>query len=287
MPGAPASTGSPLPPALERAGSAAARRALWRAAKGTFAVADLALGEWPGPRLVIYHRVTSGLGREMELPFEFFRRQLDWLLEHGEIVDLESALERRHRPESRRCYVLTFDDGYEDLHRLAFPLLRQRRVPFVLYLTTEPVTSGRHLGQGGEPVSWDQVREMLESGLMTLGAHTHLHQDLRGREAGEVAADLDQSNELIERHTGVRPLHFAYPKGYWDPVAEVEVRKRYQTAVLGAGRPITAISDLHRLHRLPVQRSDELFFFRRKMVGGMRLEERVRSSLKGYRHPPR
>jgi peptidoglycan/xylan/chitin deacetylase (PgdA/CDA1 family) len=255
-------------------------------AKATFAAADLMRGAWQGPRLLLYHRVTEGLSREMEIPFELFRRQLGWLEAHAEIISLEDAITEDLRNGPRSTCVLTFDDGYEDLYRLAYPLLAERRLPFVLYLTTEPVETGHSLGPGGEPLSWDQVRAMAEGGLMTLGAHTHRHPDLRALSRDELAEELDRSNDLIERRTGIRPRHFAYPKGFWDPRAEELVRARYESAVLGAGPPITLDSDRHRLSRIPVQRSDGFFFFRRKVERGMRLEERVRSRLKGYRHPP-
>ena len=257
-----------------------------RAGKLLFAGADLVRGVWPGPRILIYHRLAEGRGMEIELPPELFRRQLAWFLEHGEIVGLEAALTRRDRPGSERTFVLSFDDGYDDLFRVAFPALRERRLPFVLYLATEPVETGRPLREGARPLSWDQVDEMLQSGLLTLGAHTHRHPDLRGTDRATVAEELDLSDTLIEQRTGIRPLHFAYPYGYWDPVAEEEVRSRYETAVLGAGRPVVGPLDLHRIHRVPVQRSDGLFFFRRRMWGGLRLEEVVRAGLRGYRHPP-
>jgi len=64
------------------------------------------------------------------------------------------------------------------------------------------------------------------------------------------------------------------------------VRANYSTAALGGGSPVTQHTDPFRIGRVPVQRSDRQFFFRRKVLRGMRLEERVRSLIKGYRNPP-
>ena len=184
-------------------------------------------------------------------------------------------------------YVLTFDDGYKDMYEAAFPLLRERGLPFTLYITTEPVETRIPLTPGGQadPLTWDQISNMLESGLMTLGVHTHRHRDLRGLSDSEVAEELDSSNRLVQQRVGITARHFAYPKGYWDPMAEELVRARYETAVLGAGPPLGLDSDRHRLHRIPIQRSDGFFFFRCKVFRGLRLEERMRRLLRGYHGP--
>jgi peptidoglycan/xylan/chitin deacetylase (PgdA/CDA1 family) len=153
----------------------------------------------------------------------------------------------------------------------------------VLYLTTHPVESQQPLSDArAAPLKWHHVEEMLSSGLLTLGSHTHTHPDLRHLPAGEVERELETSDELIQRRVSYRPRHFAYPWGYWSPGTDGLVRQRYQTAALGA--PVTAVPfrDSHLVPRLPVQRSDGLVFFRRRMRNGLRIEERVRRRLRRY-----
>ena len=259
-----------------------------RLAKAAFALADTPYGRWHGPRLLIYHQVGTHLLREMEVPTDTFARQLDWLAEHGEIVDLDTALTSVTTARADCTFSLGFDDGYLDLFTTAYPLLVAASIPFTLYLTTRPVDTREALtpGGGAEPLRWEHVQEMMDSGLVTLGAHTHTHPDLRNLPADIIGAELDRCNELISSRTGIVAEHFAYPKGYWDAVADREVRQRYRTAVLGAGPPITPATDPYLLHRIPVQRTDGLVFFKRKMLTGMRWEERTRRSLRGYRGPP-
>jgi peptidoglycan/xylan/chitin deacetylase (PgdA/CDA1 family)/Mrp family chromosome partitioning ATPase len=255
-----------------------------KAAKTVFAAADAGKGVFPGPRLLIYHQIGATLGREMEVDASTFRQQLDWLASHGDVVALEEALLRVKEADSHRLFVLTFDDGYEDMYRHAFPLLTERGLPFTLYLTTDPVERQALITPGAlaSPLSWEQVGEMLDSGLMTLGSHTHHHVDLRDLEPGRIVDELDTADRLIYQRTGIKVQHFAYPKGYWSEVAEPFVRERYVTAVLGAGEPVTDTTDPHRIHRIPIQKSDGMAFFRRKMKSGMRMEESVRRRLRGY-----
>ena len=157
-----------------------AREVLRTAAKGSFAAADLFLGDWPGPRILIYHQIGAGSGRQMDLSTEMFRGHVKWLLDHGRIVGFGDALSGADDPESNRQFVLTFDDGYADFYENGFPLLREQGIPFTLYLTSGHIETGEVLHPGDRPLSWDQVDEMLSTGLVTLGAHTHTHPDLRG-----------------------------------------------------------------------------------------------------------
>jgi peptidoglycan/xylan/chitin deacetylase (PgdA/CDA1 family) len=257
------------------------------ASKVLFAAADPFFGSFPGPRILIYHQIDAGLGRQMEVTKDAFMAQLDWMDEHGLVVDLETAVAARGAPHAERRFVLTFDDGYEDFYRHGFPELVNRAMPFVLYLTTRPVETQEPLfpGGGAEPLTWDQVGEMAQSGLMTLGAHTHTHLDFRAASPAQIEDELGTSDELIRSRTGITPRHFAYPWGYWAEAGDAAVRSRYVTATLGTGAPITAGADPVLLNRVAVQLSDGVFFFTRKMRTGMRLEDIVRRRLVRYSGP--
>lgn len=63
------------------------------------------------------------------------------------------------------------------------------------------------------PMSWDQAREMRDSGLIDFGAHTHRHLIL-GRCARETArVEINQSRDRIQAELGAAPRLFAYPNG--------------------------------------------------------------------------
>lgn len=256
-----------------------------KGSKTLFAAADLVMGSWPGPRLLIYHQVRPHPGRQMEVSVEAFKAHLRWLRANATVVRLEEALLRRGQPDAHNLFVLTFDDGYADLFETVYPLLDDLAMPFTLYLSTKHVETQQPMSPGSQPLTWDQIAKMAEGGLMTLGAHTHEHMDLRLASLNQIEADLGESNGLIKDRVGIVPVHFAYPWGYWSPIADTVVRKHYRSAALGGGRPLTAASDPFLTHRLPVQRSDGAFFFRRKARRGMRLEEKVRRMVRGYDGP--
>lgn len=254
-----------------------------KVAKGVFALGDLALGEWPGPRVLIYHQVTDTPSRQLDVRPTAFARQLQWLRANGSIEALDQVLAAPDRTGSSDHFVMTFDDGFRGLFDHAYPLMVETGSPFTLYITSGLVED---LDSGSDMLTWDHINQMQSSGLMTIGAHTHTHPDLRDLTADQVHEEVGTSNAIIESETGVRPRHFAYPKGYWSDTAEPVLRATYQSAVLGAGEPFTSETDPYRICRVPVQLSDGSWLFRRKLDKGMRLEEKMRSRLKGYENPP-
>ena len=255
-------------------------------AKTLLGAADLILPRLRGPRILIYHQVGSERAHEINVSVEAFRWQLGWMQSHGEIVSLEDAVKRRGEADSHRLFVVNFDDGYRDVFLNAFPLMAQQRIPFTLYLTSGPIdTPDRFQTWPGNPLTWDQVCSMIDSGLVTVGAHTHTHPDMRQMANEAVVDELDRSNDLIAKRTGVVPEHFTYPKGWWAAEAHDAVTARYLTATLGGGRSIDELSDLHMLNRVPLQRSDASRLFSQKLRGGGRTEERLRRRLHRYQGP--
>lgn len=256
-------------------------------AKMAFTASDAVLPRLRGPRILIFHQVGAGHGYQLDMRLEDYRNHVDWLIAHARIVPLEVALAERGSSNADSLVVLTFDDGFADMFANAFPVLEERQLPFTLYVTTNPIETGSPLSDrpNSAPLSWDQVRRMAESGLMTLGAHTHRHADLRHCELDEIKRDLALSDDLIERRTGVIPRHFAYPFGYWSSAADAVVRDRYDSAVLGGTTGTEVGNDDHRIFRVPVQLSDTGLFFRSKLRRGQRSEEWVRRRLTGYEGP--
>ena len=200
-----------------------------------------ALGPAQGASLLIYHRIGGGTRNELDLAAHTFVRQLDLLGEH-DVLALDAALDRLDAGDHRPSIVVTFDDGFEDVYRNAWPVLRERSVPFTIYLasafvgTTMVWEGATARGAAGHGLTWRQLEEMLSSGLCTIGNHTHDHV----RPEALTPRQLDQCSEAITRHLGA------------------------STGVLGRNLPAT---DRARLHRIPVRRSDPQAFFARKLSG--------------------
>ena len=270
------------------------RAAALRALKVAAALGDRVRPRVPGVVVLIYHRVGRRAETEIDMPAAEFERQMAWLAETGRAVDIDTAVARLVLRERARegvrsgpdPVVVTFDDGTSDLAEVALPILARHRVPATVYLATRHVDEQLPWPADGQPLSWAGAKEMVDSGLVTIGSHTHSHALLDRLSPEDAADELDRSKGLIQDNLGVAADHFAYPKAVAPPVpVERVVRDRFVSAALGGNRPNPySRTDLHRLARTAVQVSDGWTYFQRKADGGMALEDSFRRMLNRVRY---
>ena len=270
------------------------RAAALRALKVAAALGDRVRPRVPGVVVLIYHRVGRRSETEIDMPAAEFERQMAWLAETGRAVDIDTAVARLVLRERARegvrsgpdPVVVTFDDGTSDLAEVALPILARHRVPATVYLATRHVDEQLPWPADGQPLSWAGAKEMVDSGLVTIGSHTHSHALLDRLSPEDAADELDRSKGLIQDNLGVAADHFAYPKAVAPPVpVERVVRDRFVSAALGGNRPNPySRTDLHRLARTAVQVSDGWTYFQRKADGGMALEDSFRRMLNRVRY---
>jgi len=264
------------------------RAAALQAMKVAAAAGDKVRARTAGVVVLIYHRVGARAQTEIDLPADEFDRQMAWLAESGRVVDLDTAVAYLADPPEVDVnpVVVTFDDGTSDLAELALPILDRHQVPATVYVATRHVDEQLPWPADGTPLSWAGAQELVDSGLVTIGSHTHSHALLDRLRPDEAADELDRSKALIEDRLGVTADHFAYPKAVAPPAAIEElVRDRFVSAALGGNRPNPyGRTDLHRLARTAIQVSDGWTYFQRKAEGGMALEDSFRRALNRVRY---
>ena len=62
-------------------------------------------------------------------------------------------------------------------------------------------------------MNWDQVKNLTQEPLCTLGGHTVSHVALNKLSLEELDNEITNSIIIIKSHTGYKPLYFAYPYG--------------------------------------------------------------------------
>ncbi len=253
-----------------------------RLAKGAAAVYDRVRPPEPGIVVLLYHRVGARSSLEIDLPSALFEEQMAGLAADARVVALDDALACLDgpppMPEVPAPVVVTFDDGTADFADVVLPVLARHQVPVTLYLATAFVEESRPFPHGGVPLSWSALADAVGTGLVTVGSHTHTHALLDRVAVDRAAGELDRSIGLIRDRLGVDPAHFAYPKALagTPPVAAQVARRFRSAAVAGTRANPYGRTDPLRLARSPVQTSDGMRWFERKLNGGMGLEDQMR-----------
>jgi peptidoglycan/xylan/chitin deacetylase (PgdA/CDA1 family) len=243
-----------------------------------------------GVTILIYHRVGGRTPMSVDLPTALFDEQMAFLAERCRVLSLTDAaelLEAGERPPDDRPHVVvTFDDGTADFVDEALPVLERHGVSATYYLATEFIDRQLPFPDGGVALTWDSAKEMVASGLVDIGSHTHTHALLDRLDDHLVADELDRSIELIGERTGQHARHFAYPKALpGSPVADRLVRERFESATIAGTRanPYGA-SDPWALLRSPIQVSDGMSWFQAKVEGGLGLEDAMRRTANRVRY---
>ncbi len=226
--------------------------------------------------ILCYHRFGSGPGKMMMSPLQF-EAQLQWLAREDfkvlRLSELQAFLAAREAPPPRSV-VITIDDGYESFHRHAFPLLRKYGMPATLFVYSDII--GR-----GDGLSWQQLRELADSGLVDIQSHSKTHRNLNARQAQEGEAayrqnltqELRQPRQLLEQrlaawspNAGTKVTAFAYPYGESnDLVVEMLPREGYALGltVHAGGNPFFASPRL--LRRVMIYGDHDLEDFKARL----------------------
>lgn len=232
-----------------------------------------------GATLLIYHRIGGATPDELDVAGRDFAQQIE-LLQDESVVSLDAAADAVAAGRTEHRVVITFDDGFRDVYHVAWPLLRAAQLPFTVYLASGYVDrvmrwpGSTAVGEPGHGLSWDQLRDMLESGLMTVANHTHDHVP-----PDELTADqLDRCADVVQTELGVTTEHFAYTWGIPVPRMTSALADRFRTAATGeVGRNDRSVDPMA-WRRVPVRGSDPLSFFAAKL-GGRLTGERTYAAL--------
>lgn len=103
-------------------------------------------------------------------------------------------------------------------------------------------------------MNWDEIRTASRHPLVTIGAHTMNHYNLKRLSVGNARDEMDKGARVLEMETGARPRHFAYPYGYAEAVGAREVgiaRELGFASAVTTRHGVLHADHRHHLHALP------------------------------------
>ncbi|MEM8768311.1 MAG: poly-beta-1,6-N-acetyl-D-glucosamine N-deacetylase PgaB [Pseudomonadota bacterium] len=205
-------------------------------------------------RTIGYHDVRDNLARTYDpdqyaVTAEHLAGHFRWLRSQGyTVVSVDDVLTAQAGGKALpdRAVLLSFDDGFASVYTHVYPLLKAFGYPAIVSPVTSWIESSVEIPYNGETLSkenfltWAQLREMHNSGLVEVASHTHnLHRGITANPQGNelpagaalafgeagyestveqrsrLHADLARSAELIEENVGQRPRVITWPYGAW------------------------------------------------------------------------
>ncbi|MEV5988974.1 polysaccharide deacetylase family protein [Streptomyces sp. NPDC052051] len=245
----------------------------------------------PAVPILMYHSVATAptrATRALSVTPEAFAAQVALLADLGCTPVTTEALARSWReggalPE--RPVLITFDDGYEGVHRHALPALAQHAFAATLFVSTGWIRGDHDTGGGLDTMlDWDQIRQLAASGV-EIGGHSHTHPQLDQLTDDALTHELRHCTEIITGELGARPVSFAYPYGYSSRRVRQSVRQAGYRQSLAVGNALAhRRQGPYALRRVTVRRTTGLAEFERLVQGRAiaRAFARDRVLTKGY-----
>jgi peptidoglycan/xylan/chitin deacetylase (PgdA/CDA1 family) len=192
---------------------------------------------------------------------QIFVAQLACLSKRGwQVVDLATLLRGLREPEvlPDRAAVLTFDDGYQSMRRVALPCLKECGFPATLFVPTDYIGNTNSFDTDSEPeeriCNRNDLRALEHAGV-SIQSHGVSHRAFSTLGPDSQMAELAKSKSVLERILRKPVSAFAFP--YGDTGSQPgSVTKRlkqagYQAAFLyGGGACAWPPADPYRLPRL-------------------------------------
>ncbi|MEU1165106.1 polysaccharide deacetylase family protein [Streptomyces sp. NPDC005921] len=248
------------------------------------------MAEAPVP-ILMYHSVATSPNdatRVLSVAPEAFAEQMALIGDLG-LTPLSTAELaagwRSGRPLPDRPVLITFDDGYEGVHRHALPVLAKHGFASTLFVSTGWIRGAYDTGGGLDAMlDWDQVRELADAGC-EIGGHSHTHPQLDQLTDDGLREELARSTEIVAGELGAGPASFAYPYGYSSRRVRQAVRSAGYAQALAVGNALARRRQgPYALQRVTVRRATDAEEFTRLLEGRAiaRTFARDRALTKGY-----
>lgn len=173
------------------------------------------ISEWDLPEgirvpVLMYHAVDSNVWgyRDLFVNPEVMEEHLKYLVDNG--YDPIFFEDLNHVEQYDKPVILTFDDGYLDNYENLYPLLEKYQVKATIFVVTSSI------GRYETSMVPEQVKELSDSGLVSIQSHTVSHSVLRELSPEEQAEEMRQSRLEVARMTGYEPFVISYPTGAYN-----------------------------------------------------------------------
>ena len=108
--------------------------------------------------------------------------------------------------KNKKKILLTIDDGFKSFYDQAWPILKKRQIPFILFVNT------REVGTSGY-MSWEQIKEISKEKFTHIGNHSFSHEYLVDMKNQEITNDLNKAIKDFKKNLGYKSNFFSYPFG--------------------------------------------------------------------------
>ena len=177
---------------------------------------------------------------------DIFKDQIEIIKTSSYIFSNPSKfIENFQTPKKNKEILITIDDGFESFYLEAWPYFKKNKIPFILFISTEPV------GKRGY-MTWEQIKEVESEKFAFIGHHSHTHDYLIDSNDDIFIKDIETANKIFLKELGYIPNLFSYPFGEYSKFMRDYISENFDYAFGQHSGVIDVNKDKFELPRFPI-----------------------------------
>ena len=156
---------------------------------------------------IMYHRFDENKYPSTNIKMDVFLKQIELIKDlNYDFIHPADFQKNFAIPNKKKKILLTVDDAFQSFYEVAWPYLKENKIPFILFVSTEPVGNIGYM-------TWDQIKEVDKESFTVIGHHSHSHEYLIDKSNQDFIKDLNKANVIFNNKIGYVPELFSYPFG--------------------------------------------------------------------------
>ncbi len=156
---------------------------------------------------IMYHRFNESKYPSTNIQLDVFKNQLEIIEnENMRFIHPNDFGKKISQNKQERKVLLTIDDGLLSFYQNAWPILRDKKIPFILFVNTREVGAFNYM-------TWSQILELHKNENVEIGNHSHSHEYLVEEKEEVIKNDIIKSINIFKNKLGKNSDFFSYPFG--------------------------------------------------------------------------
>ena len=195
---------------------------------------------------LMYHRFDENKYPSTNIQMNIFRKQIKIIKNLKYTFYDPKDLEKNfNTPKTKKKILITIDDAFSSFYENAWPYLKEEKIPFILFVSTESV------GKNGY-MTWNQIKELEREDMAYIGNHSHTHSYLVDLKNDDFINDINTSSSIFIEKLGYNPVFFSYPFGEYSNFIKEHISKNFKFSFGQHSGVIDINKDRHELPRFPI-----------------------------------
>ena len=194
----------------------------------------------------MYHRFNENKYPSTNIQMDIFEKQMEIIKEQDyKFYDPKNFVKEFEKIKENKKILITIDDAFKSFYTEAWPFLKEKKIPFILFVSTEPI------GKYGY-MNWNEIKEIDNSEFGYIGHHSHTHEYLIDMSDKEFENDIETATKIFKNQLGYVPNIFSYPFGEYSLYMKKYISKNFKIAFGQHSGIIDVNKDKFELPRFPI-----------------------------------